>query len=141
MTRPSLLLLDADLLIAHLRRKPEAERWLVAHPPATLAISAVTLFEIEDGVHLTRDPELERRNIARALGVIALLPFDAEAARRAAVVRAALERTGSPIGPCDTLLAGHAVAMGAGVVTDNQREFKRVKGLHVEPWRMTSTGS
>jgi tRNA(fMet)-specific endonuclease VapC len=92
-------------------------------------------------VHLTRDPELERRNIARVLGVIALLPFDAEAARRAAVVRAALERTGSPIGPCDTLLAGHAVAMGAGVVTDNQREFKRVKGLHVEPWRMTSTGS
>jgi predicted nucleic acid-binding protein len=54
VTRPSLLLLDADLLIAHLRKKPEAERWLVAHPPATLAISAVTLFEIEGGASDTR---------------------------------------------------------------------------------------
>jgi tRNA(fMet)-specific endonuclease VapC len=141
VTRRPLLLLDADLLIAHLRRKPEADRWLLAHPPATLAISAVTLFEIEGGVYLTRDPDLERRNIGRVLGVIALLPFDAEAARQAAGVRAALERTGSPIGPYDTLLAGHAVALRAGVATENLREFKRVKGLHVEPWRMTSMGS
>lgn len=135
-----MLLLDADLLIAHLRRKPDAERWLLAHPPATLAISTVTLFEIEGGVHRTRDPALERRNIARVLGVITLLPFDAEAARQAAAVRAALDRTGTPIGPYDTLLAGHALAVGAGVVTENHREFKRVKGLQVESWRMTIKG-
>jgi tRNA(fMet)-specific endonuclease VapC len=55
-------------------------------------------------------------------------------------VRAALERTGSQLGPYDTLLAGHAVAVGAGVVTDNHREFARVKGLHVESWRMTAPG-
>lgn len=141
MTRPSLLQLDANIPIAHLRRRPEAERRLVAHPPVTLAISAVTLFEIEGDVPLTRDPELERCHIACVLGVIALLPFDAEAARQAAVARADLERTGSPIGPYDTLLAGHAMALGAGVATDNQREFKRVKGLHVEPWRFYSDQS
>jgi tRNA(fMet)-specific endonuclease VapC len=72
--------------------------------------------------------------------VIALRPFDAEAARHAAVVRAALGRSGSAIGPYDTLLAGHAVALGAGVVTDNHREFKRVKGLHVESWWEPTVG-
>jgi tRNA(fMet)-specific endonuclease VapC len=95
----------------------------------------VTLFAIESGVHQARDPTLERSNIARMLAVIALRPFDAEAALSAAAVRAALARRGAPIGPYDTLLAGHALALGAGVVTANRREFTRVAGLHVESWR------
>jgi tRNA(fMet)-specific endonuclease VapC len=129
------LLLDVDLLISHLRTKPDTEKWLIAHTPAALAISTVTIFEIESGVHFACDPEQERRNVARVLSAISVHPFDADGDRHATAERAAPSRCGSSMGPHDTLLAGHALALGARVVTDNQREFKHVRGLRVEAWR------
>jgi tRNA(fMet)-specific endonuclease VapC len=49
-------------------------------------------------------------------------------------VRAALEKKGKPIGPLDTLIAAHAISLGATLVTNNVREFSRVPGLHVKNW-------
>jgi tRNA(fMet)-specific endonuclease VapC len=49
-------------------------------------------------------------------------------------IRAALKAAGRPIGPLDTLIAAHAVTPGVSLVTNNEREFRRVKGLHVENW-------
>jgi tRNA(fMet)-specific endonuclease VapC len=51
-----------------------------------------------------------------------------------AKVRADLELAGQPIGPNDTWIAAHALSLGATLVTNNVREFKRVKGLKVENW-------
>ena len=56
------------------------------------------------------------------------------AARKAAAIRAQLERAGTPIGPLDVLAAGHALALGYTMVTDNVREFGRVPGLRLENW-------
>ena len=50
------------------------------------------------------------------------------------MVRATLERKGKPIGPLDTLIAAHALALGATLVTNNLREFRRVPNLPVESW-------
>jgi tRNA(fMet)-specific endonuclease VapC len=49
-------------------------------------------------------------------------------------VRQVLERNGTPIGPLDTLIAAHALSMNLPLVTNNQREFRRVPGLKVENW-------
>ena len=63
-----------------------------------------------------------------------MLPFDADDALAAGEVRTALELRGTPIGPYDVLIAGHALRHGATLVTANTREFSRVPGLMVEDW-------
>jgi predicted nucleic acid-binding protein len=49
-------------------------------------------------------------------------------------VRAALEKAGTPIGPLDTMIAAHALALGLTIVADNEREFRRVTGLKARNW-------
>jgi len=68
------------------------------------------------------------------LGEIAVLPFDVPADAEYGSIRAALEAAGKPIGSNDLLIAAHATATGATIVTANAGEFKRVRGLKVENW-------
>ncbi len=72
------------------------------------------------------------RPIHRADRVVA--PFDASAAASCGRVRARLEAAGTPIGDLDALIAGHALAIGSVLVTNNTAEFRRVAGLVVEDW-------
>jgi tRNA(fMet)-specific endonuclease VapC len=68
------------------------------------------------------------------LAVVRILPFHEGAARAATEVRLALERTGSAIGPLDTLIAGTALAHSAALVTHNTREFSCGPGLRLLDW-------
>ena len=68
------------------------------------------------------------------LSEIDVLPFDIPADARYAGIRAGLEAAGKPIGGNDLLIAAHAHATGATIVTANEAEFKRVRGLKVENW-------
>ena len=79
-------------------------------------------------------PPGERQKVERFLSVIAELPFDRAAAETAARIRVDLERKGTPIGPYDLLIAGHALVNNLTVVTNNLGEFQRVNGLKVEAW-------
>jgi tRNA(fMet)-specific endonuclease VapC len=81
------------------------------------------------------EPVKERAKVDLLLAVVSELPFDADAARAAARIRAALESQGQMIGPYDVLLAGHAITAGLTLVTDNTAEFTRVSGLRVENWK------
>ncbi len=65
---------------------------------------------------------------------LGILDLDDEDARRAGAVRAELEENGSPIGPYDVLIAAQALRRALTLVTANEREFKRVRGLAVENW-------
>ena len=65
---------------------------------------------------------------------IAVLPFDVPADAEYGGIRAALETAGTPIGSNDLLIAAHACATGATIVTANAGEFKRIRGLKVENW-------
>jgi tRNA(fMet)-specific endonuclease VapC len=65
---------------------------------------------------------------------LAILPFDNAAAEAYGALRAELERQGKPIGPLDTLIAAHALSLGVTLVTNNEREFRRVAGLRVANW-------
>ncbi|MFO5777293.1 VapC toxin family PIN domain ribonuclease, partial [Klebsiella pneumoniae] len=64
----------------------------------------------------------------------AILPWDGAAVDATTDIRVALRPAGTPIGPNDTAIAGHAIAAGAILVTNNVREFERVPGLVLEDW-------
>ena len=64
----------------------------------------------------------------------AILPWDRAAVDATTEVKVALRLAGTPIGPNDTAIAGHAIATGAILVTNNVREFERVPGLVLEDW-------
>jgi tRNA(fMet)-specific endonuclease VapC len=68
------------------------------------------------------------------LGEIPVLPFDVPADAEYGGIRAKLEAAGRPIGANDILIAAHAYATGATIVTANIEEFKRIRGLKVENW-------
>lgn len=65
---------------------------------------------------------------------LTVMPIDDAVSHSYAAVRLALSRAGTPIGPNDTFIAAHALALGYTLVTDNEDEFRRVVGLKVENW-------
>lgn len=64
----------------------------------------------------------------------AILPWDRAAVDATTKIKVALRLAGTPIGPNDTAIAGHAIAAGAILVTNNTREFERVPDLVLEDW-------
>ncbi len=69
-----------------------------------------------------------------AIASIAIMAMDTAVVQHYATIRAHLEKAGTPIGPNDTLIAAHALALDCTLVTDNETEFRRVPGLRVENW-------
>lgn len=124
-------LLDTDTCIAALRGEPEIIDWLQDKAPVDCVVSSVTVYELAVGVAKCRDSRREATKINRFLATVRVMPFDVPAARKAAEIRAGLEKRGVGIGPYDTLLAGQAVAHDLQIVTGNRDEFARVPGLMV----------
>lgn len=102
--------------------------------PGDISISTITLAELEFGISKSTKPEKNRRHFQEFLLPFEILPFDSGAAIEYGMIRHYLEKSGSPIGPMDTLIAAHALAIGSCLVTNNEREFTRVPGLKVENW-------
>jgi len=128
-------LLDTNILIDILRHSDSpALKHLMRQSPDEVGISAITLAELEYGVHKSSNPARNAQLLIEACTPLTILPFDNEAAGAYGAVRARLEAKGSPIGPMDTLIAAHALSLNAILVTNNMREFKRIKGLLVENW-------
>lgn len=98
-----------------------------------VATSVIVTAELYFG--LAKRPSVR---LAGQLGAIlerlTILPFEQDADRCYATIRADLERRGTPIDANDLLIAAHALAVGATLVTDNVREFARIDGLSVENW-------
>ena len=127
-------LLDTNVCIAVMRGQAAAVSRLSARAPGECAVSAVTAYELFTGVAKCREPEREHGKVMRLLSAVHVLPFDDAAARCAALVRAELEAAGQVCGPYDLLLAGHALALGLTLVTNNVRELSRISGLRIEDW-------
>ena len=68
------------------------------------------------------------------LGALEVLPFETPADASYGLLRTRLEKAGTPIGANDLLIAAQALALGYVIVTDNEREFSRVKGLRLQNW-------
>ena len=94
----------------------------------------VSVFELFCGIAKAKDPAKERQKVEKFISTIMELPVDRAAAEAAANIRADLEQRGTPIGPYDLLIAGHAISGGLTLVTNNVGEFQRVRGLKLESW-------
>ena len=107
-----------------------------ATSPVAIAVSSVTVMEVEYGLALDATRSRRLAPILRGLiDAATVLPFTSADASAAAGVRAALRKRGQPIGPYEVLIAGCALARGLVLVTSNAREFSRVSGLRTEDWR------
>jgi tRNA(fMet)-specific endonuclease VapC len=124
-------LLDTDVCIAILNRDERIHGWLHERRPSGLRMSAITLAELRFGVAKSREKERAATNLRLLMSKVGAVPFDGAATERYGELRSLLERRGSPIGPLDTLIAAHALALSWPLATHNTNEFRRVPGLKV----------
>jgi tRNA(fMet)-specific endonuclease VapC len=129
-------LLDTNVISDFVRGERRVLARVKSSRPDVLALSTVTVMEIEYGLALEAARARRLRPVLEALiGSMAVLPFTSADATAAAGARAGLRRSGRPIGRYDVLLAGCALSRGLVLVTANTGEFARVDGLTVENWR------
>ena len=114
-------MLDTNIVIFTIKNRRSHVREAFKHHQGQMCISTVTVGELIYGAE--RSAQVER-NLADVEGFLARLevaPFDTHAATHFGQLRAALYRTGTPIGPYDMMIAGHARSLGLTLVTNNQR--------------------
>ena len=132
-------LLDTSTCLGHLRTPgsvPVRNR-LAAMRRGDVALCSVVKAELLYGAYRSNDLA---KNLAQLSGFFARftsLPFDDAAAQAYGEIRAALARSGKPIGPNDLMIAAIAVANGLVLVTHNTSEFSRVPNLRIEDWETT----
>lgn len=128
-------MLDTNICIYAMKNKPERVlKRLKEELNGGICISAITLAELEYGMKHSSDPARNEQALLRFLVPLSILPFGATAASEYGEIRAYLQSQGTPIGPLDMLIAGHAKAENLILVTNNVREFERVSGLEIENW-------
>jgi tRNA(fMet)-specific endonuclease VapC len=128
-------MLDTDSCIALIKQKPAPVlRRLTSLSPGEAGISAVTLAELRYGVAKSGRREKNALALDEFLLPLEVADFDEPAAEAYGLVRATLEKLGTPIGPLDTQIGAHALSLGATLVSHNTREFRRIPGLTVVDW-------
>jgi tRNA(fMet)-specific endonuclease VapC len=132
-------MLDTDICSFILERSNDAVlRRLQSQPVADVSVSVITKAELLYGVAVSPQLARDRRAVDAFLRHLAVLEFAGAAAAHYAEIRADLKRRGAMIGANDLLIAAHARSLDLTLVTDNTREFGRVRGLAIENW--TSPG-
>jgi tRNA(fMet)-specific endonuclease VapC len=128
-------MLDTNVCVDLIRGEaPRLFRRLRRMKVDEVGMSSITLAELQYGVAKSSDPARHEDLLTQFCAPLAIMPFDSSAAETYGKVRTDLELAGTPIGPLDTLIAAHALALDVTLVTSNQREFARVKGLRMENW-------
>lgn len=123
-----MIVADTDVLIDALRgRAPAADRIALELETGALATTAISAFELRGGARSAA----AAGQVEDLLASLSILPFDAEAAEKAAQTRQALEAKGAPIGMADYLIAGTCLARSAVLLTRNRAHFERVPGLTI----------
>ncbi len=128
-------LLDTDICIYLIKnRPPDLFDRFRQHSPGDVAISIITLFELQYGVEKSRYRQKSEDALIKFLKPLNIVDLDHASALAAASIRAQLEKKGTPIGPYDLLIAGIALSNDMILVTHNLKEFQRVSGLQLENW-------
>ena len=128
-------MLDTNICIYIIKRKPEH---VIDHlqqiPILDVGLSSITLSELEYGVEKNHRKEQNKIALAQFLAPLEIIAYDDLAAQEYGKIRVALEKKGQPIGPFDFLIAVHTISLNCILVTNNEKEFKKVPGLKVENW-------
>lgn len=128
-------MLDTNICIYLIKKKPEKVLChFRAHTVGAIGISSITLAELRYGVEKSGQVQSNREALNAFLLPLEIADFDAEATLSYGIVRATLEKAGTPVGSMDMLIGAHALSLGVTLVTNNVREFKRIKNLNIADW-------
>lgn len=132
-----MILLDTNICIYIINTKPPEvlarfHQYRLGH----IGLSSVVAAELAFGVAKSASVR-NRQALEMFLAPLEVLPFGMAAMWAYGDLRADLERRGEPIGSLDTLIAAHALSVNAVLVTNNTREFAKVRGLQLENWAAT----
>ncbi len=128
-------MMDTDICIYTIKRKPiSVLKRLESLQPGMVVMSAITFAELMNGAKKSLFVEDNVRRLHALSELIEVLPFDKNAATVYGEVRSDLEKRVLVIGSNDLLIAAHALSLDLTLVTNNDREFSRVKGLKIENW-------
>ncbi len=128
-------ILDTNICIYIIKKKPiQVFDKFKDLPLGSVGISSITLAELAFGAKKSAQSEKNQIALNQFLIPLDIVEFDTNAAIEYGKIRAELERVGTPIGPLDMLIASHVKSLELTIVTNNEKEFKRVSGLKVENW-------
>lgn len=127
-------LLDTNIVIYVLKRRPVEALSTFNANASRMAISAITLAELIHGAEKSKHVSENLASVEDFCSRLEVLPYGMKAAQHYGAIRAALEKRGQPIGVNDLHIAGHARSEGLVLVTNNIAEFERVPALEIENW-------
>ena len=126
--------LDTNILIYYFKGQGNVVTKLLSISPKEISIPSIVLYELELGIAKSSSPKKRTKQLRDMLSVINILPFSQKEAHSTAQIRAQLEKLGTPIGHYDYLIAGTALSNNGILVTNNTKEFNRVKNLKLVNW-------
>lgn len=130
-----MFMLDTDICIYIIKRKPaHVANRLAEMKAGQLSMSAVAYAELMNGAKKSQHVQENLEKLIALSELIEIQPFDKRAAECYADIRSSLEKQAKNIGSYDLLIAAHALSLGRTLVTNNEREFGRVKGLKIANW-------
>jgi tRNA(fMet)-specific endonuclease VapC len=128
-------LLDTNTCIYFLNRASEKiVKQFKELSPSQIKLPSITVAELYYGAEKSKFKAKNRERVKRFVSTFEIVSFDEKACTTYAKIRHSLERSGTPVGPMDLLIASIGLAHNFTVVTNNIKEFKRVKGLKLQNW-------
>lgn len=129
------LLLDTNICIYIIKQQPATViKHFLEYQVGDIGISSITLSELRYGVAKSTHREKNAKALDEFIIPLEVVSFDEDAAHAYGDIRATLEKSGTPIGAMDMLIAAHAVSLGIPLVTNNTREFARIPDINIIDW-------
>jgi len=128
-------MLDTNICIYVMKTYPPRLQERFNRLAEQLCISSITLGELQYGAEKSARRTENLTAIEHFVARLEVLSFGPKAAVHYGQLRAELERGGTPCGPHDMQIGGHARSEGLTIVTNNMREFSRMPGLRAENWK------
>jgi len=128
-------LLDTNTCIYFLNRTSERiVSQFKRFSPSVIKLASITVAELFYGAEKSKAKKKNWTIIEKFVSTFEIIPFEEKSSKTYPIIRASLEKAGIPIGPMDLLIASISIANNFVLVTNNVKEFKRVKGLTLENW-------
>ena len=128
-------LIDTNICIYIMNnRPPEVIQRFKNLEIGLIGISSISVSELHYGVNKSRCIKHNLKRLEEFLNPFEILPYDENASRYYGKIRSQLENQGNVIGPLDMLIAAHALSEDLILITNNEKEFKRIQAVKVENW-------
>jgi len=128
-------LIDTNICIYIMNKKPfNVIQRFKQIKMGEIGVSTITISELQYGISKSKQRRKNKIRLNEFITPLEILPYDESAAKAYGDIRYELEEAGKSIGPLDLLIVAHAMSRNLTVVTNNDKEFKRIKKLKVENW-------